>query len=118
MIGELALRFVLGGAVVSAFAVIGEVFEPKTFAGLFGAAPSVALATLALLYRSDGAEATATAARWMVIGAVALFVYGSCCVAACHRRRIPVAMAAIASWLAWLGVAFALWFALRGEVAT
>jgi len=32
---------------VSAFAVIGDLFKPKSFGGLFGAAPSVALATLA-----------------------------------------------------------------------
>ena len=43
---ELFIRFLIGGAVVSSFALLGEVFRPKTFAGLFGAAPSIALASL------------------------------------------------------------------------
>ena len=42
--GEILARFVIGGVVVSVFALIGDVIKPKSFAGLFGAAPSVALA--------------------------------------------------------------------------
>ena len=45
---ERLLRAVIGGVVVSAFALLGDVFQPKRFAGLFGAAPSVALASLGL----------------------------------------------------------------------
>ena len=41
---ELVLRFVLGGAIVCTFAALGTVFKPKTLAGTFGAAPSVAIA--------------------------------------------------------------------------
>jgi len=44
---QLAFRFIVGGLLVSFFAVIGDGLKPKSFAGLFGAAPSVALATLA-----------------------------------------------------------------------
>jgi hypothetical protein len=36
---DLILRFVIGGIVVSAFAALGDVLKPKSFAGLFGAAP-------------------------------------------------------------------------------
>ena len=43
---ELIFRFIVGGLVVSFFAVIGDMLKPKSFAGLFAAAPSVALATL------------------------------------------------------------------------
>ncbi|TMQ13571.1 MAG: hypothetical protein E6J90_28205 [Deltaproteobacteria bacterium] len=118
MLGELALRFVIGGAVVSLFAAIAEVFEPKSLSGLFGAAPSVAIATLALTYHGDGPAATATAARWMLVATPAMLVYTTCCAAACRRDRIPVWLAAIASWLAWLAVAFALWISLRGVIAT
>ena len=118
MLGDLALRFVIGGAAVSLFAAIAEVFEPKSFSGLFGAAPSVAIATLALTYHNDGATATATAARWMLVATPALFVYSSCCVAACRRDHVPVWLTAVAAWLAWLAVAFGLWFALRGVIAT
>ena len=43
---EYLVRFLVGGVVVSAFAMFGDVLRPKSFAGLFGAAPAVALATL------------------------------------------------------------------------
>jgi len=45
------LRFLIGGLVVSVFAVISDIVKPKSFAGLFGAAPSVALATIGLTSR-------------------------------------------------------------------
>jgi hypothetical protein len=40
--------FVAGGLIVSAFAILGDLLRPKSFAGLFGAAPSIALATLTM----------------------------------------------------------------------
>jgi hypothetical protein len=51
---DLILRFVIGGAVVSAFAALGDVLKPKSLAGLFGAAPSIALATLGLTISANG----------------------------------------------------------------
>src|SRR5690348_12334194 len=51
---QFLLRFVIGGLVVSLFAMFGDALKPKSFAGLFGAAPSVALATLAITVASDG----------------------------------------------------------------
>ena len=44
VIKELVLRFVLGGVIVSLFSLLGDLWKPKTFSGIFGAAPSVALA--------------------------------------------------------------------------
>lgn len=52
--------------------LLGDIVRPKSFAGIFGGAPSVALATLALTTHAKGAEYTATEARSMVIGAAAL----------------------------------------------
>ena len=43
---EYALRFLAGGIIVSAFAILGDLLRPKSFAGLFGGAPSVATARL------------------------------------------------------------------------
>ena len=40
----------VGGIVVSVFAMLGDMLRPKSFAGLFGAAPSVALATLCIAF--------------------------------------------------------------------
>jgi hypothetical protein len=36
---EYLVRFLVGGIVVSAFAMLGDVLKPKSFAGLFGARP-------------------------------------------------------------------------------
>ena len=47
---EYIVRFLVGGAAVSAFAMLGDILRPKSFAGLFGAAPLVALATLTLAF--------------------------------------------------------------------
>jgi hypothetical protein len=45
--GELVARFLIGGTMVSVSAAIAEMVRPKSFAGLFGAAP-FALATLGI----------------------------------------------------------------------
>jgi hypothetical protein len=70
-------RFIIGGAIVSVFAIIGDVLKPKSFAGLFGAAPSVALATLAMTIVSDGSSYAAIEGRSMAAGAIAFFIYAS-----------------------------------------
>jgi hypothetical protein len=106
---ELLLRFLAGGAMVSAFAAVGEVFKPKTFAGLFGAAPSVALATLALTFARSGAEVVRVEGRSMVLGAAAFFAYGVLCVAAAKRPGWPVWRSAGGAWLGWFIVAVGLW---------
>jgi hypothetical protein len=45
--------------VVAAIAAIAEVFEPRSFSGLFGAAPSVAIALTGF-----AGSATLTGSRW------------------------------------------------------
>ena len=108
MVEELILRFVLGGLVVSAFAAIGELFKPKTFSGLFGAAPSVAIVSLALAFQQHGDVHAATEARSMLIGSFAMLIYSAACVALTKRRQIPVWLGAGAAWIAWFVVAFAM----------
>lgn len=66
---ESIIRFLVGGAVVSVFAILGDLLRPKSFAGLFGAAPSVALATLALTIAKHGGGYAATEGRSMILGA-------------------------------------------------
>jgi hypothetical protein len=46
-----------GGGLVVAFAVISECLTPKRFAGLFSAAPAVALAGLTITLLDKGAHA-------------------------------------------------------------
>ncbi|HEY6463671.1 MAG TPA: hypothetical protein VIY73_26060 [Polyangiaceae bacterium] len=106
---EVLIRFLVGGAIVSAFAVAGEIFRPKTFAGLFGAAPSVALATLTLTFGKGGASEVQAEGAPMVIGAAALFVYAALCVACTKREGWPVWLSAGLAWIAWFVVAFGLW---------
>jgi hypothetical protein len=72
---ELIVRFLLGGAIVSLFSLAGDLFRPKSFAGLFGGAPSVALATLALTISKEGARYASAECRAMVFGAVSLSIY-------------------------------------------
>lgn len=75
MLEEILFRFAIGGVVVAAFATLGDLFKPKSFAGLFGAAPSVALATLGMAVVTKGRLYAATEARSMMGGALALLVY-------------------------------------------
>jgi len=114
VLGDIVLRFLIGGAAVSAFAAIGEAFAPKSFSGLFGAAPSVAIATLALAFASQGASAVASAARWMLVATLAMFAYACCCITLGRRHGVPVWLAASASWLVWLAVAGASWWVIAG----
>ena len=72
---ETLIRFVVGGLFVSLFAVLGDVLKPKSFAGLFSAAPSVALASLILTIHSRGHGFAAAEARSMVLGAIGFFAY-------------------------------------------
>ena len=101
---EFVIRFLAGGIVVSAFALLGDLLRPKSFAGLFSAAPSVALVTLGLAFQNQGSDYVAAEARAMVCGSIALAVYG---VLVCHllmRRRWSAGTASGAALLAWFGV--------------
>jgi hypothetical protein len=48
MIVLVALRPLAGGLAVVAFSLLGQAGHPRRFAGLFSAAPSVAIASLAM----------------------------------------------------------------------
>jgi hypothetical protein len=109
MLAELAMRFVLGGSIVSILALVAEIWEPKTFAGIFSAAPSVALASLALAFHEHGGSYVAVEGRSMVIGALALFSYSCACVAVAKREHLPMWLGAAAAWIVWFMAAFALW---------
>ena len=109
---ELVERFVLGGLIVSAFAVLGDILRPKGFAGLFGAAPSVALATLSLTLLTDGKQYAALEARSMIVGAIAFLAYALGCVYLTARRHVRVAPATISMLLVWGFCAFGLWWAI------
>jgi uncharacterized membrane protein (GlpM family) len=100
---ECLFRFVLGGLLVCVFATIGDVLKPRGFAGLFGAAPSVAVASLALSAAFQGRGAAIGDARATMIGAIALLAYTNCCLYLMGRRHLkagPVALLALPVWIA------------------
>jgi len=107
---ELVFRFLAGGMLVSLFACAGDIFRPKSFAGLFGAAPSIALATLGLTIATDGKQYAATEARSMVAGAIAFLIYASVTSRILMRYKPHALTATLALMPIWLGVAFGVWF--------
>ena len=106
------VRFAVGGLIVSLFSVLGDLFRPKSFAGLFDAAPSVALATLALTVVKEDADYAAIEARSMILGAIALAVYSQASAWLLMRKNASALVASLAMLPAWLAVAFALYAVL------
>lgn len=112
---EYAIRFVLGGAIVSAFAFLGDVLRPKSFAGLFGAAPSVALATLSIALIQHGSQYAAMQTRSMAIGAIALAIYSVLVSHLLMRAHMRALTATLVALVAWLTVAGGLYYLLLGN---
>ena len=108
----LIIRFLVGGIIVSLFASLGDVLGPKSFAGLFGAAPSVALATIGLTVRQQGVAYAATEARSMIFGACAFLVYAALVSWLIRRYRFPALLAAMTFFPVWFGVSLGLWFVI------
>ena len=106
---ELLVRFVVGGVMVSVFSLLGDLFKPKSFAGTFAAAPSVALATMLLTIHSQGNGEGALAARSMVAGALAFFLYANAVTVLLRRAGGRPRWAAAGCLLVWALVAAAGW---------
>lgn len=109
---ELFFRFLIGGLVVSFFAAFGDILKPKSFAGLFGAAPSIGLATLALTISSQGRVYASVEARSMMAGATAFLLYACLSSRLMMQLRWSAARAAIFALVIWFLTSFSLWFAL------
>lgn len=106
--GDAIIRFLIGGVFVSAFAVLGDILQPKSFAGLFGAAPSVALATLILTIHREGTNYAAIEGRSMIVGAIAFCCYAYAVSLVTMRWKLPGAFTAGALIVMWLGIALGL----------
>ncbi len=114
MLKLMLFRFLVGGAVVATFSALGDILKPKSFAGLFGAAPSVALATLALTIATDGPSYAATEARSMIAGAIAMFIYACLVLWVMSKFKPPALVVSISLIAVWLATSFAIWiFVLR-----
>jgi hypothetical protein len=107
-VAEVALKALAGGLFVLAFAALAQVLTPKRFAGIFSAAPSVALGSLLVTVAFSGAGEVAESVRAMRIGALAFTLY---CLAAVPLIRRwggwRGSFAALVVWAAAVGVGFA-----------
>lgn len=107
--GQMLIRFLVGGAIVSVFALLGDILYPKGFAGLFAAAPSVALATLSLTVAAEGYRYAALEARSMIVGEVALLAYALACIYCLgvrHMKVLPTTLLLLSLWAAVAGVMY------------
>jgi len=109
---EYGLRFLAGGIAVSAFAAFGDALRPKSFAGLFGAAPSIAVATLLITLSQKGAPFAAVEGRSMMAGALALAAYSWTVCVLLKKLLMSSWTATMVALFVWLVVAFGLSAAL------
>ena len=105
---EYVIRFFAGGLIVSLFALIGDIIRPKSFAGLFGAAPSVALVSLSLAFSSHGGAYVSIEGRSMILGAIAFALYSFLVCQLLMRVRCSALTATAGATVAWLAVAIGL----------
>jgi len=107
---QILFRFIIGGLVVSLFAAFADALKPKSFAGLFAAAPSVAIGTLGLTILSEGKLFAATEARSMIFGALALFFYAMAAMRLMMRYKLKAAPAAFSAIAVWMICAMGIWY--------
>src|ERR1700709_1548517 len=100
---DLLLRFLIGGVVVSLFAVLGDMVKPESLGGAFAAAPTIALATLVLTMHKHGAGDVAVEGRPMIAGAFAFFVYASPVSFVLMRYRTKAITTATCLLTVWFG---------------
>jgi uncharacterized membrane protein (GlpM family) len=99
----LALKGLAGGSLVTAFALLSEGFSPKRFAGLFSAAPAVAIASLVIVLMDKGAPDAHKNTVGMLAGAAGMSVYAATTVPL--MRRVRAGRAALTALAAWFVVA-------------
>ena len=102
---EYGLRFLAGGIAVSAFAALGDTLRPKSFAGLFGAAPSIALATLLITLSQKALRSWPSEGRSMIVGAFALALTAGQCACCSRNSCCPSWTATMAALIVWFAVA-------------
>jgi Protein of unknown function (DUF3147) len=112
---DIFIRFLIGGLVVSLFSSLGDVLRPKSFAGLFGAAPSIALATVGLTIHQNGKAYAAIQCRSMTLGAIAFFVYALNVSWALKRYRPSALATALTLMPVWFAVSLGLWFLVERQ---
>jgi hypothetical protein len=111
---QFLVRFAIGGLVVTIFAICGDILRPKSFAGLFGAAPSVALASLGLTFKQNGPFYVAIEAKSMMLGAVAFLAYVYLVGQLLKRGQAKALTVCILAMPVWFAISFSgLWLLTR-----
>lgn len=113
MLLEYIAKFLAGGLLVCAFALISQICMPKQFAGIFSSAPSVLLASLAITLIMQGANKATLSAEGAIAGAIGMVLY--CIVATPAIRRYQALRGSLLSLLIW-GVGALCAFALLSVV--
>lgn len=103
----LVVKALAGGTMVVAFALVAGMLKPKFFAGLVGAAPAVATASLLVISFTRGSSKATINASGMVVGAVGMVAY--CLCAAWLVSRLGPRVGSVLGWGVWAGVAFGLY---------
>ncbi|TMM06955.1 MAG: DUF3147 family protein [Actinobacteria bacterium] len=99
----LVIKGLAGGGLVVTFALLSEGLSPKRFAGLFSAAPAVALAGLTVTLLDKGAHSAHENATGMVAGGAGMVAYAAAVVPL--LRRVRAGGAAAIALVAWTAVA-------------
>jgi uncharacterized membrane protein (GlpM family) len=101
------IRAAAGGLLVLAFALLSEGVKPKRFAGLFSAAPAVAIAGLVVTLATGPASDAEDGTQGMLAGAAGMAAYAIAVVALLKRYSAHAASA----------MAMVAWFAVAGALA-
>lgn len=104
----IGLKAIAGGTLVVAFALVSDRLKPKTLAGVFSGAPSVALASLGVTAVAMGSGKAAEAATSMFAGAVGMVAF--CGLAVLIEQRLGSVASSALAWLAWLVAAGAVFW--------
>jgi uncharacterized membrane protein (GlpM family) len=96
----LAVKALAGGLLVAAFALLSQALSPKRFAGLFSAAPAVAIAGLSLMVLDKGPHEAHENAVGMIAGSAGMAGYAFACIPLLRRlEAMRAAGAALGAWL-------------------
>ncbi len=112
MILLLLVKFLVGGSLVVAFALICDMIHPHYAAGIFAAAPSIALASLGIGFISEGGVTVQQEAIGMAVGACAMIVY--VLVAEPTIKRTNSLVGSLATIVIWLAVGIGGYFVVYG----
>ena len=82
------------------FAVLSETLSPKRFAGLFSAAPAVAIASLTITLLDKGAHSAHEASAGMIAGSAGMVAYAAAVIPLLRRMRASrAASTALVAWV-------------------